>query len=170
MLNFIILFIFFSCVFLILHTYLFFPYLMKIIGNTPQEFGEEIPNLKVCVLMSVYNEEQVISKKMDSMLNTKYPQELLEIWVGSDCSTYKTDEILKEYANQFSFVHFVRFNQRTGKPDIINELQKMVQTDILILTDADTIFNENTIPELVRPFNNPKIGGVQALYNSVTKK
>lgn len=163
--NFVLL-IFFLSGFFILHTYLFFPFLMKIISRIPQEFTGEIPPLKVAILMSVYNEEQVIRKKMDSMLNTQYPKELLEIWVGSDCSSDKTDEILQEYSKKFSNVHFIRFNERTGKPQIINQLQKKVQAEILILTDADTIFHPDTINELIRPFNNPQIGGVQALFIS----
>ncbi len=164
MLDYIFLFIFFLSGFLIAHTYLFFPFLMKLLSKSPQEFTCPVPRLKVAILMAAYNEEQVIRKKMDSTLNTNYPMELLEIWVGSDCSTDKTDEILTEYSNQYSNVHFTRFHQRTGKPQIINHLQEKVQADILILTDADTIFNKDTIPELVRPFANPEIGGVQASF------
>jgi cellulose synthase/poly-beta-1,6-N-acetylglucosamine synthase-like glycosyltransferase len=166
MLDDLVLLIFFLSGIAILHTYLFFPFLMSIISKIPQEFSGDIPPLKAAILMSVYNEEQVIKRKMDSMLNTKYPLELLEIWVGSDCSSDKTDEILMEYAQNFSNVHFIRFNERTGKPQIINQLQKQVQADILILTDADTIFHLDTISELIRPFNNTKIGGVQALFIS----
>lgn len=162
--------IFFLSGFSILHTYVFFPFLMKILGRTPQEFTGEVPSLKVAILMAAYNEEQVIRKKMDSMLNTEYPKELLEIWVGSDCSTDKTDEILKEYAQKYEQVHFIRFDLRTGKPQIINQLQKKVNAEILILTDADTLFNSMTIPELMRPLNNPKIGGVQASFISTAPK
>lgn len=166
MLDCFVLLIFLLSGFFILHTYLFFPLLMKLLSKTQQEFPEEIPQLKVAILMSAYNEEQVIRKKMDSMLNTHYPKELLEIWVGSDCSSDKTDEILTEYAQKFSNIHFIRFHERTGKPQIINQLQQKVQADILILTDADTIFHSETISELLRPFQNPKIGGVQALFIS----
>lgn len=171
MLDSVILLIFFFSIFLVLHTYVFFPFLMKLLSKTPQEFNTDVPSVKVAVLMSVYNEEQVIRKKMDSMLNTKYPLELFEIWVGSDCSNDKTDEILKEYTEKYpTLVHFERFHERIGKPMIINYLQKKVQAEIIILTDADTIFNPDTIPELVRPFNQPHIGGVQAIFLSTAPK
>lgn len=170
MLDSIVWLIFFLSGFSILHTYVFFPFLMKILSRTPQEFTGEVPSLKVAILMAAYNEEQVIRKKMDSMLNTEYPKALLEIWVGSDCSTDKTDEILKEYAQKYEQVHFVRFDSRTGKPQIINQLQKKVQAEILILTDADTIFHPNTIPELLRPFSSTQVGGVQALFISTAPK
>jgi len=170
MLDVLILLIFFISGLFVLHTYVIFPFLMKILSKTNQEFTGEIPPFKVAILMSVYNEEQIIRKKMDSMLNTDYPLDLLEIWVGSDSSTDKTDEILSEYARKFSNVHFVRFKERTGKPQIINQLQKNIHSDILILTDADTLFNKHTIPELIRPFNQSKIGGVQALFISTAPK
>ncbi|GIV43398.1 MAG: hypothetical protein KatS3mg035_0521 [Bacteroidia bacterium] len=141
MFDYLILFIFFLSGLCILHTYLFFPFLMKMLSKIPQEFSGDLPPLKVAILMSVYNEEQVIRKKMNSMLNTNYPLKLLEIWVGSDCSSDKTDEILIEYTQKFPNIHYIRFNERTGKPQIINQLQKQVQADILILTDADTIFS-----------------------------
>lgn len=170
MLDILFLFIFFLSGLAILHTYVFFPLLMKMLGRMPQEFNYEVPPLKVAILMSVYNEEEVIKNKMDSLLNTTYPKELLEIWVGSDCSSDSTDDILIDYSCKYPNVHFIRFNERTGKPQIINQLQKKVQAEVLVLTDADSIFNENTIPELVRPFSDSRIGGVQALIICTAKK
>lgn len=160
--------LFWGCLYGIIHTYLLFPAVMKWFSLKEQTFPELKSRFRVAILMAAYNEEKILQQKMQSMLESNYPLELIEIWVGSDKSTDQTDAILQHFHDLFpQTVHFIRFNERTGKPQIINNLQKKLQNiDILILTDADTLFNKKTIPELLRPFEDNSIGGVQAYFIS----
>ncbi len=116
----------------------------------------------VAIVVSAYNEEEVIAKKIKSTLNTNYPEEKVEIWIGSDGSNDQTNTIVEEFAAQYPNVKSFYFRERTGKPGVLNELIKNIDAEILVLTDADTFFHPDTIPELVKPFSEPEIGGVQA--------
>lgn len=156
------------CIGLLVHSYWLFPAWMMKASKKPNNW-ETYQNLpQVAVLVAAYNEEAVISEKIRSTLDTNYPKELLEIWVGSDASTDGTDQIVTEYAEKYPEVKFKPFKERTGKPGILNDLVHQTDAEILVLTDADTFFNQETIPELVKPFSVSNIGGVQANLQSFT--
>ena len=92
--------IFWLSVLLIIHSYLLFPWLLQLLASNKKEndcrFEEnELP--PVSVLMSVYNEEGILKKKLDSILNSNYPANKLTILIGSDASDDLTDEILLQY-------------------------------------------------------------------------
>jgi cellulose synthase/poly-beta-1,6-N-acetylglucosamine synthase-like glycosyltransferase len=124
----------------------------------------------VDVIVSAFNEEKVISKKIDSTITSNYPEDKFSIIIGSDNSTDKTNDLLSTYAKSSNQVSFVPFKTRQGKPSVVNELVKESRAEILILTDADTFFFPETIGELVKPFSDSKIGGVQANIRSLIDK
>ena len=149
---------------LLVYSYFIFPKIMYFLGKKDQVFQgfaspSELP--MVCIVLAAYNEEAVIEKKIRSSLATTYPLDRLRILVGSDNSSDGTNAILERLAAEFNQLSFRVFEVRTGKPQIINALISTCESEILILTDADTFFEPETILELVKPFANPKIGGVQ---------
>lgn len=164
--------LFWSSSLLLLHTYLFYPWLLKYLsknkGNNALVFkkDEELPD--VSVIMSVYNEEKVIERKMSSLLSQEYPRDKLHIFVGSDCSTDRTDALLAAKTGQQG-VFFYPFRQRRGKPGVINELVSIalqkwsVRPDhVLLITDANVILAPQTLRHLVKHFRNRKIAIVDA--------
>jgi len=112
--------------------------------------------------MSVYNEEDLISEKLRSIFNTSYPEEKLEVLVGSDASTDKTNEKLHIYANDQSGLRIFQFSDRRGKPAVINQLRDEAMGEILVLTDANVMFTKETLFELAKEFKNKDIGLVGA--------
>jgi len=151
------------CLLLLAYSYLLFPWIMKqAAGRSHPDFDplEEFPS--VSVLMAVYNEDRVLEEKIRSIFRCRYPKNKLELWVGSDASTDQTDAILSRLAADFPQLKWMRFEARTGKPGIINELAIEASGQILVVTDADALFTEFTMAELVLPFSNPKVGAVQA--------
>ncbi len=147
---------------LLIHSYIIFPVRMIWTSGSNDFSQYTVPNYQVAVLMAAYNEEAVIKEKLESLLNTNYPLSALSILVASDASTDETDTILKHYAQQYPQIMYFRFEERTGKPHIINYLAGKADSDVLILTDADALFFPDTLPSLLRPFQDPEIGGVQA--------
>ncbi|PSR06278.1 MAG: hypothetical protein BRD49_01330 [Bacteroidetes bacterium SW_10_40_5] len=141
---------------LLVHSYWLFPAWMIQASKKKIDWKTDQKQLKVAVLVAAYNEENVISQKIRSTLDTNYPKEFLEIWIGSDASTDQTNEIVAEYAKKYPEVKFKPFEERSGKPEILNDLVNQTDAEILVLTDADTFFDQNTIPELVKPFSDPK--------------
>ena len=158
--------VFFLSLLGILHTYLIYPAWM-IIFTPKKEQNEtvftpsnELPT--VDILFAAYNEESVIEAKLSSMLKTNYPIEKIRIFVGSDASTDKTNDIVAKFASAHSNVHLIEFPGRTGKSGIINTLAAKASADVFILTDANVIFFEDTIFNLIKHFKNTEVAQVAA--------
>ena len=154
------------CILAILHTYIFYPVIVKILAarksNETQDFSPEDPPPFVSVIMSVYNEEDVIIEKLRSIGKTNYPEEWYEILVGSDGSDDQTNDILKLYSEDTESIRFFPFNERQGKGKVINFLRNHAKGEILILTDAKVFFTPDLIPNLVKHFQDKNTGLVGA--------
>lgn len=158
--------IFVLSVYLILHTYAIYPLWLLIFSkresNEKQLFklDEELP--EVAILMAAYNEEKVIGDKIASVFKTSYPLQKIHFYIGSDASTDKTDEIIQEWQRKYPQINLIRFGGRTGKSGIINDLSDKATQEIFILTDANVIFKEDTIFNLIRHFKNESVAQVAA--------
>lgn len=152
--------------FLILHTYVFYPLFMILIyrnSNYNQLLfysDHELPS--IAILIAAHNEEKVIEKKILSVFNTNYPSSKLKVFIGSDASTDRTDEIISNLTNTYSNIEFIKFKGRVGKISIINHLQSLCDEPVLILSDANVIFKQDTIFELVKYFKDSNVGLVSA--------
>lgn len=153
-------------IFLVFHSYVLYPLILRILGkgkNLPSYHNTEYQHLNVSIVMAVFNEEMVLEKKLNSILETSYPAHKLEILVGSDNSTDRTNEILQDYQEKFpEIIKWENFTKRQGKAEIINNLSKKASGTILILTDANVFFVKETIPALIRNFFDKSIGVVGA--------
>lgn len=125
---------------------------------------------QISVLMAVHNEERVISRKMESLLEQTYPQHLVTYWIGSDCSTDATNNILQAYADKDDRVRLSFYYERQGKPGIINQLASLAQQlhpasekHIFIITDASVILGAEVMQQLVRHFKTPQLAIVDAV-------
>ena len=155
--------IFWICVWAMAHSYLFYPLILqlKLVLRGKKEYqsfssGDDLP--AISILMAAYNEEMVIGEKIRSILNTDYPSEKIELWVGSDNSTDRTNEIVQQFSKEFSNIHFANFENRQGKISIINQLYKNASGTILVITDANVMFEKKTLFETVRFFKDEGVG------------
>ncbi len=171
----ILIIIFILCILAILHSYLLYPLFLKLHKqkNRINTFcfldHEDAP--RVSILMSIYNEELVIAEKIKSILNSDYPQAKIELIIGSDNSSDRSNSIVEEYAQIYDNIKFYPFYSRQGKPAVINQIQKKATGRILILTDANVIFEKTTIFELAKHFKNREIGLVDSnMINSGLSK
>jgi len=156
----------------LVHSYVLYPLIIKFLSKNkkPNQVYFNQSNLpKVSVLMSLYNEEKVIAEKLESLLNLDYPTEKIHFYIGSDCSDDATHTIVEKYAQQEPNFHFFPFQDRRGKPSVINNLTDAAfsnweKTDdhIIIVTDASVLLQKETIQRLVRHFKNEKIDLVDA--------
>ena len=158
--------IFWICLIFIFHTYLFYHLLIRIFalnrkGNIKvYTVEDDLPN--VSILIAAHNEESVIRTKILSIINNSYPQTKLEVLVGSDCSTDKSNTIIEQLIKEYECIRIVKFEKRTGKIGVINTLIEKVKHDLVLLTDANVMFDEQTIFELVKHFKNEEIGLVDS--------
>ena len=67
---------------------------------------------RVSFVIAAHNEERRIAEKIENTLRQDYPADALEIIVASDCSTDRTDDIVRSYSRR---VWLVRSRERRGK-------------------------------------------------------
>ena len=145
--------LFLLCLLAPIFSYVIFPWYMKLsamnivrVKNNYSEITEWPP---VTIVFSVFNEEKVIRRKLESILNSDYPKDKLNILIGSDNSTDQTHQIIEEFAAQNSNITFIKKDTRNGKLKIINELVDLTTTEHLVFTDANVFFEPNTLKALV---------------------
>lgn len=155
------------------HSYLIYPTIMRWLAQGKREnttvYTSEAEYPPVSLIMSLYNEEQVIQEKLESIAALDYPPERLSVWIGSDCSSDQTNAIVSNFTEGRIGWHFFPFVQRRGKPPVINELvdkafEKQAQSadHLLLITDASVLLGTNTLKALVKHFKNEKIAIVDA--------
>lgn len=110
----------------------------------------------VTLLIAAYNEEAYIQAKIKNCLELNYPQELFEIVFVTDGSTDNTPEIISRN-NRLKLFHK---EERTGKMGAIKRVMPHINSDIVVFTDANTFLNPSAIKELVKHYQNPKVGAV----------
>ena len=154
-------FVFALSIFLILYTYAGYPIILAIWvkfkkNRNIQHRLDKPPT--VSLLISAYNEEDVIVDKIDNLSAMDYPADLIEILIGSDGSNDKTNQILASCT--LKNLKFFPFNIRRGKPAVLNDLAEMATGEILTFSDANSHFFSDTLLALTQPFANSAIGGV----------
>lgn len=145
--------------------YSLFPLVLTALGQKPKRevdsgLASKMP--KVSVVFAAYNEEANLARTLDHLLAQDYPGEL-EVWVGSDQSTDRSDEILSQYSAKHPSINWIRMEQRSGKAQIINRLVSESTGDWLVGTDANILFAPDCIRQLLLEAElNPKatvVGG-----------
>lgn len=175
--------LFYFCIILLVHSYILYPWIMKVLAidkSLNQDVyreGDDWP--AVSVLMAAYNEESVIEEKIQSLLNQNYPEDKLHIFVGSDNSSDDTNRIMRDYSEQYDNIHFTAYNNRQGKPGIINQLAikateyiEESHQHIFLMTDASVMLDPNATQQLARHFKHPNMGLVDAhmIYTGLDSK
>jgi biofilm PGA synthesis N-glycosyltransferase PgaC len=127
------------------------------------------PLPRVAFVMAAYNEEKVIATRIENYLDLDYPRELLSFHIGSDGSSDRTDEIIREYIERDPSIHLHRFN-RVGKTRIIYEISETLDADLFVFTDADIVINRDALRHVVRCFSDPDVGGVVGDIEFVDKR
>jgi len=153
--------IFWICLGLMLHSYVVFPIVIQIAAGFKRksDYPADGYTPMVSILIAAYNEEEVIEEKITGIFETGYPIDRLEILIGSDCSTDKTNILVDQLVKQHpQHLRFFPFSIRQGKPSVINHLVNHASGDILVLSDANVLFDHETLPNLLLPFASPKVG------------
>lgn len=117
---------------------------------------KELP--RVTLVISAFNEEHVIRRKLGNALALDYPKTRLEIIVVTDGSTDRTDSIVAEYASMG--VRLLSSPENRGKSLALNEAVAAAAHDLLVFSDANSMFEPQALKRLVAPLADPKVGYV----------
>src|SRR5437870_111415 len=157
--------VFWTCALLLGYTYAGYPLLLAVasqLRSRPVRRADWIPT--VSVIITAYNEEQALAAKLANTLMLDYPKEKLEIIVASDCSTDRTDAIAREFAPLGVRLH--RQPQRLGKTAAQNAAVELARGEILLFSDATTLYRPDVLRAMMPDFADPTVGCVagQLLY------
>ncbi len=147
---------------LLIHTYFFYPISIWVLSKLKTKNYSKDSNFlpKISILISVYNEEKVIENTIRNFLSSDYDLDKIEFIVGSDNSTDSTNGILKNLSQEIPNLKFYRFEQRRGKPNVLNDLVENATSEILIFSDANTIYKKDAIKKIVQYYVDENVGGV----------
>jgi len=154
---------------LLAHTYALYPILLGFLarGRTlPEErFESDVELPEIAILMAVYNEEKVLEATLASIIASDYPSEKMRIFIGSDGSTDRSDEIVKRFAKQDARIRLVGFGGRNGKIRIINHLAEEASGTfpdpdkaLFILCDANVTWSPAMLRRLAGHFKRASVG------------
>jgi cellulose synthase/poly-beta-1,6-N-acetylglucosamine synthase-like glycosyltransferase len=159
--------IFWSALVLVVYIYIGYPVaawaLAGVIGR-PVQKGECYP--RVTIVIAAYNEEKHVELTIQNKLDQDYPPDRLEIIVVSDASSDCTDELVKGFGAR---VRLLRQHPRAGKTAALNLAAMQACGEILVFSDANSLYDPNAVRELVANFADPAVGYVtgKMVYTTV---
>ena len=152
---------FWISIFIIFWANIGYPLSIIIIGRLINKQNKKNLNYKptVTLMIVAHNEEKVIKHKLENAISLDYPKEKIKILVSSDNSTDKTNDIVKEFmkVNVDRDITLYEVKERRGKTNAQNEAKKLVNSEILVMTDANAILDKDAIKEIVSSFTDDNI-------------
>lgn len=126
--------------------------------NAGESYYKETEWPKVTLVIAAYNEGKSIRHKLENSLRLDYPKDKLEIVVVSDNSSDETDRIVESFTKDGVRLH--RMPKRGGKLAGHKSVLKEVKSEIVVFSDATTIYHKDAVKELVKHFVRKDVGCV----------
>jgi len=151
--------LFWLCVLAVLHPYVVYPCTLWLAGLvTGEQSGTDARGTpSVALAIAAYNEREVIERKLQNSFALEYPDEKLHIAVLDDGSTDGTDDIVRSYADRG--VELYRVEGRVGKTACQNAFVADAEADVVVFSDADSMYDADAVRRLVDRFE-PGVGCV----------
>lgn len=149
------------CLCTVAYVYGGYPLLLRLgaIGHR-RPFRRAASHPFVSVIVAAHNEQACIEGKLQNLLALDYAREQVEILVGSDGSSDRTEEIVRRFAREG--VGLISFPHQHGKSAMQNSLVAHASGEVLVFTDADCLLPANGLTYLVEHFADPRVGLVTA--------
>jgi cellulose synthase/poly-beta-1,6-N-acetylglucosamine synthase-like glycosyltransferase len=121
----------------------------------------------ITVIIAAHNEERNIRQKINETLKLDYPKDRLEVIVASDGSTDGTESVVRAVRDKR--VRIIAFGERRGKTSVQNEAVKQSSGEVLVFSDATTVFDRGALKALAANFADPRVGAVGGELRYVNK-
>jgi len=122
----------------------------------PETTASELPS--VTIIVPAHNEERWIARKIDNILELKYPPERVQVLIALDGCTDNTVAIADQYAERGIAVNHLP--ERTGKMATLNRVIPTACGEIILITDANALLSPDALEWLVKPFQDRRVGCV----------
>lgn len=151
--------LFFASLFLVFYSYLGYPLLAALLGAVLRREVKKLPvEPPVTVVIAAYNEEASIAATVENKLRLDYPREKLDIIVVSDGSTDGTDAVVAGFAGLG--VRLLRQEPRAGKTSALNLALPEARGEVVVFSDANSLYAPGALRLLVQNFADPSVGYV----------
>ena len=154
---------FWACLAGVAYTYVAYPALVWALASVfgsrrraPSSANGPVP--RVSLLIVAHNEEALLEARLANALALDYPTDRLDIVIASDGSTDRTAVIAATSGDPR--VRVVHFPARRGKAAVINEVVPTLTSDVVVLSDANTMMAASAVRHLVRWFDDDRVGVV----------
>ncbi len=123
---------------------------------------------RTAVLIPAWNEAAVIAASIDRLMSLEYPRDALRIYLVDDASTDETPQVAAAKEAQYpgNVIHLRREKGGQGKAHTLNHGLAVILRDewmeALLITDADVIFQADSLRKMTRHLADPNVGAVTA--------
>jgi cellulose synthase/poly-beta-1,6-N-acetylglucosamine synthase-like glycosyltransferase len=113
----------------------------------------------VTVVFCAHNEADILPEKIANCCALDYPADRLEFCVGSDGSTDGTNALLQSWTKEAP-VRLLLNLHREGKTTLLNRMVPTAQGEVVLFSDASTLFAPDAIRCHVAHYADPQVGCV----------
>lgn len=154
---------FYAISFVFLFTWIFYPiflYLARFLvqKKTGRLDGSYKPT--VSIIIAAHNEEKCIADRIKNLLKLDYPKDNMEIIIASDGSTDKTNEIVSKISLENNQVVLMPFQEQKGRAFVHNKSVEVAKGEIVVFSDAETLFDIDFLKHIMPYFSDPTVGSV----------
>jgi len=150
---------------LVLYTYLLYPLIVAFLakGKGSQAGGGEVQNWpSVSVLVTGHNIAHLVDAKLDNLSNIQYSGTMSVFFVLDGCTDRTAALVLERAGSGYPFeLSIVESPVRNGKESALRKAIDLIQSDVLVFSDADAFLEGRAIEALVtKLISDPRIGAV----------
>lgn len=145
----------------VFYTYLGYGFIIYLISKVRPRYqvpsypeDEKLP--LVTFLVAAYNESGFIEEKIRNTFQLDYPRKKLQLFFVTDGSSDDTPDIIR----RFPEIHLFHTPDRRGKIHAVNRVMKFVKTPVVIFSDANTNLNTGALKNIIRHYQDERVGGV----------
>jgi len=150
-----------SLILLFVYPFLIYPVVLHLWARRKKNSADDLAPAyqpRVAMIICALNEQGVIGEKLKNSMALEYPAGKLTIVVVSDGSTDRTAAIVRSYES--SGVVLVEQKNRRGKIANLNEIIPARTEEVVVLSDANVLYDGGAVKELVARFADPEVGCV----------
>jgi len=154
----------------VIYVYAGYPAMLAIISifRPQRRLQDSSYTPSLSVLIAACNEEASIEEKLKQTVQLDYPADKIEILVLSDGSQDRTDEIVRGFPDPR--VRLVRVAERRGKTNAQNVGVKQATGEVLVFSDATTVYHPKALRHLAANYQDPGVGAVSGRYQYFDSK
>jgi len=137
----------------------------------PQQTSSPQPYPTYSIIVPTKNEETVIRRCLNGILNIDYPKDKMQIIIIDGKSTDNTLKVCAEFQQKFPEIFQVISEKTTsGKPAALNLALPYVTGELVAVFDADSLPERDVLTKVASYFNDQNIQAIQGRTTSINEK